>query len=537
MFAVLNGIVPPANDPTALGVEGITYWLENRRDPDRRASVPGLLEIAEFVNSQGEETKVASELKGEAPVFGLPPWLQGDGCMSHSLCRQRRFRVVLHHLGDFQPKLVGRLSVVSVYRMDNSANVEQQPLEHWLFRGSFLAAQGGGDAIARWCGPEAAEWEKTQLMKNPSRTFGHALAPLDRLAPEQWLSEEEVMGLYDQCRKQQKFQLAYLSKFDNPPVDGVRDMISQMKRSSVRLHVCSGDTYITLKDVLQKIGMIGGHSTHAGLTDPVLADKQTWLWDEHKLVEVLEDPDRLYSDNELDRLAKTLSPQKSAQGIGNCLVIFVCQKMLEWLHKRHRHDGKVQRILKHPSVALCCYRTSAVKKRLAIELFSHSLVQGPHLPLLPSEGSRGTPLSGSSGESDEDRDEPPQAEDGNFSADEEEEEEAETEAVDIAGFLGDGPNDEPAIQSTPYGLAVSTGCDAARSAAAVVIESACSLPKLWMQSRLYRGGISILLRDVVFMGSFLVVILSIGAHLVKYEPMMENAKLHVVSAISAAAGN
>jgi hypothetical protein len=104
---------------------------------------------------------------------------------------RREWRAVLHYRGGFEADYVARFTVASLWcRLTNDGVATGQlpsdtspftpaaALEAagWQARGTVIAMQGGGDAVARLCGPAAAEWEAAQLRLNPDRTFAHALA-------------------------------------------------------------------------------------------------------------------------------------------------------------------------------------------------------------------------------------------------------------------------------------------------------------------------------------------------------------------------
>jgi hypothetical protein len=108
----------------------------------------------------------------------------------------RRWRALAHHRGSFEPEFVARISVISLWiagpgdsEVANGydASPDTSPDDSraavaaagWTFVATLLLLllQGGGDAVARVCGPRAARWEANAVRRNPDRTFAHAVAP------------------------------------------------------------------------------------------------------------------------------------------------------------------------------------------------------------------------------------------------------------------------------------------------------------------------------------------------------------------------
>jgi hypothetical protein len=83
-------------------------------------------------------------------------------------------------------------------------------------------------------------------------------------------------------------------------------------------------------------------------------------------------------------------------------------------------------------------------------------------------------------------------------------------------FMGDGPNDEGALSCTEHSVAIASGSLAAKNASNVEVVSSTALPDLVTLSRLFHGGRAIILRDIVFVGSYIVVMLAVAAHITRY---------------------
>ena len=67
-------------------------------------------------------------------------------------------------------------------------------------------------------------------------------------------------------------------------------------------------------------------------------------------------------------------------------------------------------------------------------------------------------------------------------------------------YVGDGPNDQPALASTPHSVAIATGSALARGASNCLVKASTRLPDLVTASRMFHGGRAIVLRDIVFTG-------------------------------------
>jgi hypothetical protein len=83
--------------------------------------------------------------------------------------------------------------------------------------------------------------------------------------------------------------------------------------------------------------------------------------------------------------------------------------------------------------------------------------------------------------------------------------------------MGDGPNDESALSRTPHSVAMAGGSVLAKNAANVEVASSTALPELITLARLFHGGRAVVMRDVVFVGTCIVILLSVAAHITGFE--------------------
>jgi hypothetical protein len=227
-------------------------------------------------------------------------------------------RAVWHHRGGFVRDFRARLSVVSLltrpdgdsYALTAADRDPATSFEHLCARGwvrvggPLIVVQGGGDVVAAACGTAAARWEQELLRAMPDRTLSHAIAPapaeaglvdatgvpqpVDAAVVHGWHrayvaravrsrapSTEEAAGMATSgVLPTPGYQLTHLSKFDNPVVAGGESLFARLRSHGVRLHVCTGDTFLTARAVLADMAMLPAKSG----TDPAAVQEVLWDW-------------------------------------------------------------------------------------------------------------------------------------------------------------------------------------------------------------------------------------------------------------------
>lgn len=203
------------------------------------------------------------------------------------------------------------------------------------------------------------------------------------------------------------------------------------------------------------------------------------------------------------------------------LCVFVCADVLLLLHA-HVDLPAVASLLGHPRVVLFFYRIKASLKPLAVDLMS--AVEGGDAAGSDGLGSAvGSTAIVSAGGS------PSAAASTGSSAS------STSSAASRCIFMGDGPNDAPALSRTPHSVAMRVGSVLARNVANVEAESSVALPELITLARLFHGGRAVVLRDVVFVGTCTVLLLSVAAHISGFETVGGSAS-STASAAAAASG-
>ncbi|KAA0163094.1 hypothetical protein FNF31_02917 [Cafeteria roenbergensis] len=406
----------------------------------------------------------------------------------------------------------------------------------WRFRETVLLMQGGGDVVAGVCADERAiDEEHTALLANPNRTFGHAVA---RLASSPCgrsgsLCRDDVLGLHAQCEAAPAdraapegglhgcYRLEFLSKFLNPLNRDVEALPSLLQSQGLRFHCCTGDTLLTMRSILKAMGValpaaqgaavrsadapwelmpptgsaafeaavLATAERCAGPGDParaaLVADSLRRKVEVSFEPELLEDLGRATAS--LPALPGRVDPiarirQRVAEG---CSVLVLCsQSALELLHE-DRLAEPVRWLMRCPAVSFGFYRIRHDKKPCALELFSRSADLPEDAEAAAAAAARGgVPLS------------PPI-------------------------FVGDGTNDEPVLLTTPHSVAIAAGSLAARNASNLELRSVAALPDVVTMARLNHGGRALVLRDILFVGGFLVAMLAVAAHRVRFAPMAE----------------
>lgn len=192
------------------------------------------------------------------------------------------------------------------------------------------------------------------------------------------------------------------------------------------------------------------------------------------------------------------------------LCIFVCADVLLLLHA-HVDLPAVASLLGHSRVVFFFYRIKASLKPLAIDLMSavevgDAAASGPY-------GSSSS--AGGSGIGSTNAVTAVGAGSGSATAGGGHGEAATSSSRCI--FMGDGPNDAPALSRTPHSVAMRVGSVLARNVANAEAESSVALPELITLARLFHGGRAVVLRDVVFVGTCTVLLLSVAAHISGFE--------------------
>jgi len=505
--------------------------------------------------------RVRARTRGGEPVAAHPdgpawaPLPAGDEGSASLLA-------LLHYRGPFEPVYIGRFAVATVFErtgdeasLAGSAEAVRAALERtaserlcgtakgdaivtaaltgggWALRETVLAMQGGGDVVAGLCAdPGAAEEEERQLERDPNRTFGHAVAALGAVpcGVSGVLCRDDVVALHDTAlaapagpgpaAAASGYALEFLSKFENPLSSDVHRVPSILGSQGVRFHCCTGDTLLTMRAILRRMGVVAPAQRASGdagfeftpLHGPALADavettahacagddparKAALVDDLLRTSEITLGPD------EADTIRAVLSGPVLPTGAAvaadplTCAerlldqgrrVVFLCsQPALEALHE-HRGSGRVRGILSSPSVTMAFFRIRHNVKPKALALFA--------------PGTAPDDLARAQAEADAGRVRSP-----------------------APIFIGDGTNDEPALLETAHSIAIAQGSLAARNAANIEVLSAAALPDVISMARLAHGGRAIVLRDVLFAGGYLVAMLAVSAHIVHFKPMAEN---------------
>jgi hypothetical protein len=469
---------------------------------------------------------------------------------------KRILRILIHFKSSFLPHLVARLSVATFWSKDIIDDNLEFDFYSPTVSGSILLdagwkrlspplliVQGGGDAVARFCGSEAVKLEKKALLAAPARTFGHAVAiypyasdcftklPLSPgdtsnfldISVPKCVSEESVVQAYDFAASQNLICLSYLSKFINPVSPGVTHLCSDLASQGLRMHLCSGDTQLTLRAVAKELGVItpstmeivwgdtelplleasirgsaAEASTIANLprSEKALDDLATRL--ETRARELRELTRKINNEKIISPLSPSMSPSltktssltslSSADEIscpfqraivwaatGHPIVIFVAADVLRLLHQ-YASLSSVRSLVSARNVSFAFFRCPARAKPLAFELIAKSL---------PTEKKivRGS--------------------------------ETDTNVLPI--YIGDGPNDELVLARTPHSVAIASGSQLARLSSNVIVSGAPALSDTITLARLFHGGRQIILRDVVFVGTCIVILLSVAAHMTGFE--------------------
>jgi hypothetical protein len=192
-----------------------------------------------------------------------------------------------------------------------------------------------------------------------------------------------------------------------------------------------------------------------------------------------------------------------AEAPGRRVCIFCCAGALQALHA-HAALPAVAALLAHPRVIFCFYRIKASQKPLAVDLLSAA--EGHHHSPSSTAGSYAAGAADAGAASPADGSAPQI--DGAAAAG--------TRAARCI-FMGDGPNDENALSRTPHSVAMAGGSVLAKNAANVEVVSSTALPELITLARLFHGGRAVVLRDVVFVGTCIVILLSVAAHITGFE--------------------
>ncbi|CAE7298458.1 unnamed protein product [Symbiodinium sp. KB8] len=482
------------------------------------------------------------------PAPGAPAWKDSDPSPGRALL------ALLHYKGPFEPTYVGRFAARSAARavqacLESLSSAGQcgsaegdvavtavAEAHGWRFRETVLLMQGGGDVVAGVCADERAiDEEHTALLANPNRTFGHAVA---RLASSPCgrsgsLCRDDVLGLHAQCETAPAdraapegglhgcYRLEFLSKFLNPLNRDVEALPSLLQSQGLRFHCCTGDTLLTMRSILKAMGValpaaqgaavrsadapwelmpptgsaafeaavLATAERCAGPGDParaaLVADSLRRRVEVSFEPELLEDLGRATAS--LPALPGRVDPiarirQRVAEG---CSVLVLCsQSALELLHE-DRLAEPVRWLVRCPAVSFGFYRIRHDKKPCALELFSRSADLPEDAEAAAAAAARGgVPLS------------PPI-------------------------FVGDGTNDEPVLLTTPHSVAIAAGSLAARNASNLELRSVAALPDVVTMARLNHGGRALVLRDILFVGGFLVAMLAVAAHRVRFAPMAE----------------
>ncbi|RYG52219.1 hypothetical protein EON67_01730 [archaeon] len=321
------------------------------------------------------------------------------------------------------------------------------------------------------------------------------------------------------------YTLAYLSKFGNPLAANVSQLFPTLQRKGVRLHVCTGDTYLTLQAVLRDMHALPSTSIHRvpGGDAIVLHDSLPFaevLWDDRMVprldahfaaampvsdgqsewhVVVASIRRRLQSPSaaggaHASVVAHAASPLEQVLMVANAgaqVVIFASSRALEAL-AAHRDDMQLNAVLSHPNIVFAFYRIKQDRKPLAVALF-----QGIDEVCLHA-----------------------------FARVRAQAQRASVEhrfvwsvracmwGVQVEPlFIGDGPNDADALSATPHSVAIAHGSSTAKAAANVEVQTSACLPDLINMAQLFHGGRAIILRDIVFTGTYIVVMLSLAAHM------------------------
>ena len=392
----------------------------------------------------------------------------------------RHVRLLWHYRGGFEPDYVARFAVVSLHTRSVAAAADPTSLPahdvggvattpaHELAAAGWVAApaslmvvQGGGDKVAQMCGPGAAVWEAAELAANPLRTFGHGVAAVPADTWPLWdvaghpvtLQRPRWRALHATLADAASYRLAYLSKFDNPVVPGGEAVFDALRQHGVRLHVCTGDTLLTLQAVLVDMRMLpptGAVSIH---------------WDTNATPDLVAAMAAEVSGQGGGSGPLARAVEAAAGGREHRVVVFADTKVLQFLHD-NRRTRAVQGVTTHPAIHFAFFRVKQTLKPLAVRLLS------------AAEG-------------------------------------AGTRCV----FIGDGPNDEPALAATEHSLAIGHGSAAARNSANFEVTSSVSLPDAFTMAKLFHGGRAIILRDIVFSGTVIVVLLEFAAHLSNFAPL------------------
>ena len=143
------------------------------------------------------------------------------------------------------------------------------------------------------CGSDAVAWQFQKLVELPLRTLSHATAPLSAdiavkigactpciTTPGDWvpsmvskdaveIAHRAVIAATNMCEAEDdmivpsagRYSLAFLSKFGNPVVQGGDRLFGDLAARGVRLHICTGDAYLTLQvQELLSCGVVAGRS-------------------------------------------------------------------------------------------------------------------------------------------------------------------------------------------------------------------------------------------------------------------------------------
>jgi hypothetical protein len=367
-----------------------------------------------------------------------------------------------------------------------------------------LVVQGGGDVVARRCGEEAARFEQHCLEVDPNRTIGHASATLSPSSLRSYhlsgsLDRSAVVEAFERSSAPDapSLQLDFLSKFENPLCADVHAVPGLLASQQVRFHCCTGDTLLTMRAILQRMGVsrpipLDKQSDREALATMSLAlpalVEQCGAASKEAREQVERDLLRTYEvhwgEKEAERIREHVLGSIGGISGPDCLgmvhrmlfddklrVVLLCSHhVLLVLHELREYNA-VSRVLNHPDAVFAFYRIRQTLKPLALDLFMTS----------PDDEVSPPPI-----------------------------------------FIGDGTNDEKALLMTEHSVAIRCGSQAARNASNVEVSSAAALPDIISMSKLNHGGRGLVLRDVLFVGGYLVAMLAVAAHLVRFEPMSKD---------------